>query len=63
MVTFMNKKHRQLNEDKAPQYEETEGPDEQLGVGSDLEPMNGQPVPPEGIKEKDLNKHQIYPPH
>ena len=44
---------RQLNEDEAPENQETEA-DYQLGVGSDLKPLNGSPIPPEGIKEKDL---------
>lgn len=44
---------RQLNEQQAPQYQETEA-DEQVGIGNDTLPMNGEPVPPEGISEDDI---------
>lgn len=44
---------RQVNEEEAPQYEETEA-DFAPGIGSDMEPMNGEPVPPEGLDKEDL---------
>jgi hypothetical protein len=44
---------RQGNENEAPQYEEIEA-DFLPGIGSDLEPMNGEPVPPEGLSEEEI---------
>ena len=44
---------RQLNEQHAPQNQETED-DFRLGIGSDLKPLNGEPVPPEGLGKDGL---------
>lgn len=41
---------QQINEDQAPQNQITEGPDEMPGIGSDLKPNNGNPIPPEGLE-------------
>lgn len=46
-------RNRQINEEDAPQNQDTEQ-DYQVGIGSDLKPMNGEPVPPEGINPDDL---------
>jgi hypothetical protein len=40
----------QINEDHAPQNQLTEGPDEMPGIGSDLKPNNGSPIPAEGLE-------------
>ena len=40
--------YRQINEQHAPQNQETEA-DFMPGIGSDLKPLNGEPVPPEGF--------------
>lgn len=45
----------QVNEREAPQYQETEA-DFAPGVGNDTEPMNGEPIPPEGLSEDDLEQ-------
>ena len=40
----------QINEDHATQNQITEGPDALPGIGSDLKPNNGDPIPPEGLE-------------
>ncbi len=47
------KQNRQINEEETPENQETEA-DYQPGIGSDLKPMNGGPIPAEGIHEEDL---------
>lgn len=45
----------QVNEREAPQYQETEA-DFAPGIGNDTEPMNGEPIPPEGLSDDDLEQ-------